>query len=45
MHALADKGLGSVAIELERYIQDALKHLLDKDTYEVVPEEQALEDA
>ena len=45
MHALADKGLGPVAIELERYITDALKHLLDKDTYEVIPEEQALQDA
>ena len=45
VHALADKGLGPVAIELERYIKDALKHLLDKDTYEVIPEEQALQDA
>jgi hypothetical protein len=45
VHALADKGLGPVAIELERYITDALKHLLDKDTYEVIPEEQALQDA
>ena len=42
VHALADKGLGPVAIELERYIQDALKHLLDKDNYEIVPGEQAL---
>ena len=45
MHALADKGLGPVAIDLERYIQDALKYLLDIDTYEVVQEEQALQDA
>ena len=45
VHALADKGLGPVKIELERYIQDALKHLLDKDTYAVIPEEQTLQDA
>ena len=44
VHALAAKGLGPVAIELEIYIIDALKHILHKDTYEVVPEEQALQD-
>ena len=45
MHALADKDLGPVAFELERSIHDALKHLLDEDTYDLVPEEQALQDA
>ena len=45
VHVLVDKGSGPVAIELERYIQDALKHLLTKNTNEVVLEEQALQDA
>ena len=40
--ALADKGLGPVAIELERYIQDRLKHLLDSKTYKIIQEEQSL---
>ena len=40
--ALADKGLGPVAIELERYIKDGLKHLQDASTYEIIPESQAL---
>ena len=45
MHALADNGFGHVAIEFKKYIVDALIHLLDEDTQEVVPEEQALRDA
>ena len=45
MHVLADEGHGPITIELERYTLDALNHLLDKDTYEVVLEEHALQDA
>lgn len=43
--ALADKGLGPVAVNLDRYIRDALVHLQDSETYEIISEEQALEDA
>ena len=40
--ALADKGLGPVVIQLERYIKDGLKHLQDASTYKIIPEDQAL---
>lgn len=40
--ALSDKGLGPVAVTLDRYIQDGLKHLQDSTTYEIISEEQAL---
>ena len=43
--ALADKGLGPVAIELERYIQDGLIHLKDTTIYKIIGEEQALIEA
>lgn len=42
--ALADKGLGPVAVNLDRYIRDALVHLQDSETYEIISEEQALEE-
>jgi len=42
--ALADKGLGSVAVDLERYIKDGLIHLTDASTYEIISEEQARRD-
>ena len=42
--AAADKNLGPVAVLLERYIKDALEHLLDKSTYVIIPEQQALEE-
>jgi len=45
VYALSDKGLGPVAIELDRYIKDGLKHLLDANTYTLLSEEQALEEA
>ena len=41
--ANSDKGLGPVAIELHRYIQDALIHLMDKNTYEILSEAEAME--
>jgi hypothetical protein len=44
--AHANKGLGSVGIELPKYICWALdEHLLDKTRYSIIPEEQALRDA
>ena len=43
--ALADKGLGPVAVNLDRYIQDGLIHLKDSDTYEIISEEQAFKEA
>ena len=45
VHAVADKDIGHVTIELERYIPDTFKHMMDKDTYEIVSGEQALADA
>ena len=40
--AAADKNLGQVAVTLERYIRDALEHLLDESTYVITSEQQAL---
>ena len=40
--ALADKNLGPVGVELERYIRDALVHLTNQTTYAIIPEPQAL---
>ena len=40
--ANSDKGLGPCAIELDRYIKDAMVHLLDEKTYEILTEEEAL---
>ena len=45
VYALSDKGLGPVAIELDRYIKDGLKHLLDTSTYAILSEAQALEES
>jgi len=39
--ASADKGLGPCAVTLRQYILDALKHLGDKSTYEILDEEAA----
>ncbi len=41
----ADKGLGPVAVKLDWYIKAGLKPLTDTKTYEIISEEQALEDA
>ena len=43
--ANTDKGLGPCAIELNRYILDALVHLLDESTYQILTEEEAQEAA
>ena len=43
--AQADKGLGSCAVDLERYIKDGLKHILDKDTYKIISPKQGQADA
>ena len=43
--ANSNKGLGPCAVELERYIQDALVHLLDRKTYIILSEEEALNEA
>jgi len=40
--ANTDKGLGPCAIELSRYIRDALIHLQDKSIYKIMSEEEAL---
>ena len=40
--ANTDKGLGPCAIELERYIRDALIHLKNEDVYEILSEEEAM---
>ena len=40
--ALADKNLGPCAVTLRQYILDALKHLGDKSTYDILTEEEAL---
>ena len=42
--ANTDKGLGPCAIELHRYIRDALIHLEDKETYTVLSESEAMEE-
>ena len=42
--AVADKGLGPVRVELTRYIRDALKHLTNRSTYEILSTEQGWED-
>ena len=42
MIANSNKGLGSCAIELGRYIKDAMVHLLDVKTYQILLEEEAL---
>ena len=39
--AAADKNLGPVAVLIDRYIQDALVHLLDCSTYVIISERQA----
>ena len=39
--ASADKNLGPVAVLIDRYIQDALVHLLDSSTYVIISERQA----
>ena len=39
--ANTDKGLGPCAIELDRYIEDALIHLLDESTYVLLSENEA----
>jgi hypothetical protein len=39
--ALADKGLGPCSVTLEQYIIDALKHLGDKSTYDILDESTA----
>ena len=43
--ANADKNLGPTAVELPRYIKDALTHLTDSTTYKILPESQALDEA
>ena len=45
MYALADKGLGPVAVHLPRYIRDGLKHLTDEKSYVIISESQAQEEA
>ena len=42
--ANADKNLGPVSIDAERYIKLGLDHLLDSSTYEMLTEEQAKQD-
>ena len=42
--AAADKNLGPVAVLLDRYIKDGLKHLQDHSTYKIIPEQQAQEE-
>ena len=37
-----DNNLGPVAVTILKYIQDALVHLKDEDTYLIIPEEEAL---
>jgi len=39
--ANADKGLGPVAVELHKYIADALKHLEDDTTYDIISSKEA----
>ena len=39
--ANADKNLGPVGVTLERYIRYGLKHLMDKNTYEIISEQEA----
>lgn len=39
--ANADKGLGPVAVKLQKYITDALVHLEDKSTYDIISCEEA----
>ena len=40
--AHSDKGLGPVAVELERYIKDVLVHLTDSNTYQQIDEPTAM---
>ena len=40
--ASTNRGSGPCAIELERYIRDALVHLLNDEIYKLIPDEQAL---
>jgi len=42
--ANSDKGLGPCGLDLPTYIKLALVHLTDKETYEIITEQQALED-
>ena len=39
--AQADKNLGPVAVTLEQYVRDALVHLSDSETYELLTESEA----
>ena len=41
--ANSDKILGPVAVTLDRYIKDALKHVLDSSTYELLSKDEAFE--
>ena len=40
----ADKGLGSVAVDLAQYTKNGLIHLQDEHIYEIISEENALQD-
>jgi hypothetical protein len=42
--ATADKGLGPVRVEVPRYIKDALVHLSNTETYQIISEEQGKRD-
>jgi len=44
MIANSNKGLGPCVIELDRYIKDAMVHLLDNKTYQIPSKEEALEE-
>ena len=39
--ASADKGLGPVAVEIHKYIAEALKHLEDEEHYDIISSEEA----
>lgn len=43
--AQANKGLEPRVVDLEQYIKDGLKHILDKETYEITSTEQGQENA
>ena len=43
--AVADKGLGPVWVERPRYIKDALVHLANPETYEIISEAQGIRDS
>ena len=42
--ANSDKGLGPCGLDLPTYIKLCLVHLTDKETYEIITEQQMLED-